>query len=172
MADDPRTAESTIAELIDAIVSEHASREMSLGRRARNVWLASNGDVERDHTTGVYLRDAKVRGQAPVLGVYLDSRMRVVDFSANKELYIARVINQGLEISDIEFKLDRRGRAPLGRAGKDVASRQQTDENLPELSQEELAHVTELTQTLPESFREVAQKAVILSLRREKQSES
>ena len=172
MADARRTAEFSLSELMDVIVTDQMSREVSAGRRATAVWLAANGDVERQHTTGVYLRDSRVKGQAPVLGVYLDSRMRVVDFSANKDLYVARVINQGLEISDIEFKLDRQGRAPIGRDANTAVSERQADAELPELSQEELEEVYRLTRDIPESFREVAQKAMIFSIRREKQIET
>ena len=168
MADERRTAEYTLQELVDMVVSERMSGTLSAGSRATAVWLAANGDIERAHTTGVYLRDARVAGQPPVMGVYLDNRMRVVDFSANKDLYIARVINQGLQISDIEFKLDRKGRSPLGVSSKKAQTDTVTDTTLPELTPEELARVQELTQNLPETIREVAQKAVILSFRREK----
>ena len=173
MVDDRRTAEDTLGQLMEQFVSSRVTAEVSEGRRATAVWLAANGDVERSHTTGVYLRAARVRGQAPVLGVYLDSRMRVVDFSANKDLYVARVINQGLEISDIEFKLDRQGRKPLA-SMPSVSSEKvgESEVQLPELTDEETARVDELTRNLPESFREVAQKAVVFSLRREKVSKT
>lgn len=171
MADkDSRCAEYSIAELMDVVLDDKTTREMSLGRRATMVWFAANGDLERKHTTGVYLRESRARGAAPVLGVYLDSRMRVVDFSANKDLYIARVINQSFEISDIEFKLDR------GRGKKVEDSSVPTVEDCPslwpELSPEELAYVCDLTQRLPESLRELAQKAMISSIRHEKHLES
>ena len=64
--------------------SPEARRSMSANQRAAYVWHNVNGDVERAHTTGVFLKEPHVKGAAPILGVYVDSRMRAVDFRANR----------------------------------------------------------------------------------------
>ena len=89
--------------------SPEARRSMSANQRAAYVWHNVNGDVERAHTTGVFLKEPHVKGADPILGVYVDSRMRAVDFRANREVYRARLSMGGLEVSEIEFIVSQYG---------------------------------------------------------------
>ena len=96
--------------------SPEARRSMSANQRAAYVWHNVNGDVERAHTTGVFLKEPHVKGAAPILGVYVDSRMRAVDFRANREVYRARLSMGGLEVSEIEFIVSQSGHGAAPRS--------------------------------------------------------
>ena len=143
-----------ISSLLKGMFSNpEARRSMSANQRAAYVWHNVNGDVERAHTTGVFLKEPHVKGAAPILGVYVDSRMRAVDFRANREVYRARLSMGGLEVSEIEFIVSQygHGAAPL-----------------PELTGSEQDTVEKLAESVPESLRESVYKAMSLSFRREK----
>ena len=79
---------------------------MSKNRRAYLAWVEANGERETEHTTGVFVREVAGR-EYPVLTVYVDNRMCMIDFLAQREIYRARLSEQGLEFSDLEFKLDK-----------------------------------------------------------------
>ena len=82
------------------------SKSMSKNRRAYLAWVEANGERETEHTTGVFVREVAGR-EYPVLTVYVDNRMCMIDFLAQREIYRARLSEQGLEFSDLEFKLDK-----------------------------------------------------------------
>ena len=65
--------------------------------RVTRAWHAVNGDIERAHTTGTFVRDPRRGESGPVLVVYVDSRSRATDFSANSEVYLSRA-----EVAEIE----------------------------------------------------------------------
>ena len=122
--------------------------------------LRVNGDVERKHTCGAFIKP--VPHADPSLTIYLDSRSRVVDFNANRELYLQRLAYGGLPLSRIEFRL-----------AKDIPARSSADEEaeereLPELSDEELELVRAATANLAEPLKSSVSKAMIASMRREK----
>ena len=79
------------------------------GGRARSTWsvgrawYAVNGDIERAHTTGVFVREPAGRQSLPTLVVYVDSRSRATDFNANREVYQARLERVGLRFEEIAF---------------------------------------------------------------------
>lgn len=77
---------------------------------AGRAWYAVNGDIERAHTTGVFVRDPVGRQTLPTLVVYVDSRARVTDFTANREVYLARLENAGLRFAEVVFRESRRSR--------------------------------------------------------------
>ena len=129
-------------------------------KRALALWMRVNGDIERKHTCGAYIKS--VPHADPLLVIYLDSRMRVVDFNASREIYLQRLASQGLPLSRIEFKLS-----------KDVSVRSSAVEEaeertLPDLTQDELDYVAEATARLAEPLRSDVSKAMIVSMRREK----
>lgn len=93
------------------------SKSMSKNRRAYLAWVEANGEREVKHTTGVFVREIAGR-EYPVLTVYVDNRMCMIDFLAQREVYRARLSEQGLEFSDLEFKLDKYNR----HAGKGASS--------------------------------------------------
>ncbi len=175
---------ASVGELMGTLVAgtEGMQRKMTANQRAAALWSQANGDIERKHTTGVYLRDARGKGLPPVLGVYVDSHARLSDFNANKEIYLSRLAVAGLEVSGIEFKLNRRPKVQMSGDGADgrqseapsggMGAPGQDQRILPELTPGELAHVVEECSDLPEELRPRAQRAMELSLRREKIDES
>ena len=96
-------APESISSLMREVVDERMSARMSANQRAAAAWYRANGDRERNHTTGVFLKKARVAGAAPVLGVYVDSHAMVTDFGVNKDIYLARLANIGFKVSGIEF---------------------------------------------------------------------
>ena len=66
------------------------SKSMSKNRRAYLAWVEANGEREVKHTTGVFVREIADR-EYPVLTVYVDNRMCMIDFLAQREIYRARL---------------------------------------------------------------------------------
>lgn len=123
----------------------------------------------------MYLRDARTRGADPVLCVYVDSNARLTDFRANKDVYLARLSNVGLAVSDVEFRLSRTRKPLCGEA--DAHARQEErsapgehvpSAPLPALTAHEEEHVSRLVRDLPAGLRESASRAISLSMRRKK----
>lgn len=138
---------------------------LSQNQLAARAWYGCNGDVERKHCTGVFLRKARAEGMPPVLGVYVDSHARLTDFGANKEIYLARLANYGFMVSDIQFRLSRE---PRKRAKRDVADAPKATPPLPELTPSEQAHVDDLVRDLPDGLKKSVSRAVSMSMRRNK----
>lgn len=169
---------ATVGELMGSLVADTdgMQRKMNANQRAAALWSQANGDVERAHTMGVYLREPPNEALPPVLGVYVDSHARLSDFNANKELYLARLSAVGLEVSGIEFKLNRRAGAGAGGRrglGTDLPAaakpaRDSVGDGLPPLSPEELKACAASCADLPDGLRHRALRAMELSLRREK----
>ena len=146
------------------------SKSMSKNRRAYLAWVEANGDRETEHTTGVFVREVAGR-EFPVLTVYVDNRMCMIDFLAQREIYRARLSEQGLEFSDLEFKLDKYNR----HTGKEAnSSEHQTQgqkvekKDLPELTVEEKSQISELVSDLSEPLKSTAYKAIEASFRQKK----
>jgi hypothetical protein len=158
---------SAVSNLMGEVIDDRLSRKMSANQRAATAWYRANGDRERAHTTGVFLKRARIAGAPPILGVYVDSHAMATDFGVNKDIYLARLANVGFEVSGIEFVPSREG---YRRARKDDADvrRSSGAQPLPELDDTERETVESLVSDLPESLRASASKAVSLSLRREK----
>lgn len=155
-----------LSSVLQGMLGSGGSMRMNAHKRALSIWMRVNGDIERKHTCGVFIKP--VPHADPALTVYLDSRGRVVDFNANRELYLQRLAYQGLPLSKIEFKLS-----------KDVPSRASAVEEaearadeLPELSADELSYVEECVENLLEPLRTSVSKAMIFSMRREKAQEA
>ena len=141
------------------------SKSMSKNRRAYLAWVEANGERETEHTTGVFVREY------PVLTVYVDNRMCMIDFLAQREIYRARLSEQGLEFSDLEFKLDKYNR----HAGKEDGSSKEQPQGqkvekkvLPELTTEEKSQISELVSGLSEPLKSTAYKAIEASFRQKK----
>ena len=153
--------------LMSEVVDKTMMSRMSANQRASAAWYRANGDRERAHTTGVFLKRPRMAGAAPILGVYVDSHAMATDFGVNKDIYLARLANVGFEVSGIEFIPSRDGyRATRGSRG--AAKVPQSEETLPMLDEDELEEVESLVRDLPESLRASVSKAVSLSKRREK----
>lgn len=162
---------SSVGDALSGVLdSPEALAKMSLGRRASRAWFKVNGDIERTHTTGIYVRKPRRAGGLPTLGVYVDSAARAVDFRANREVYLARLAMAGLEFADIKFEKthrpvgERRADKPAtGAAGADGAP----EALLPALTAEQEAYVRDSVAKLPEKVRASAYKAMSASLRRQ-----
>lgn len=160
--DDP----ARVGELVSGLVDGHMSRKMSANQRAAAAWFKANGDREREHTMGVFLKKAKVAGAAPVLGVYVDSHIMATDFGVNKDIYLARLANIGFAVSGIDFIPSREGyKTRRTRARK---ATQAGPQMLPDLSGEELREVDQLVSQLPEHLQASASKAMKLSKQKQK----
>lgn len=146
------------------------SKSMSKNRRAYLAWVEANGERETEHTTGVFVREVAGR-EYPVLTVYVDNRMCMIDFLAQREIYRARLSEQGLEFSDLEFKLDKYNR----HTGKDAhlstkqaQNKKVVKKELPELTAEEKSQISELVSDLSEPLKSTAYKAIEASFRQKK----
>lgn len=146
------------------------SKSMSKNRRAYLAWVEANGERETEHTTGVFVREIAGR-EYSVLTVYVDNRMCMIDFLAQREIYRARLSEQGLEFSDLEFKLDKYNR----HAGKEAHLSTKQGKNqkvekkeLPELTAEEKLQISELVSELSEPLKSTAYKAIEASFRQKK----
>jgi hypothetical protein len=157
----PEDLSSLMHEVVDGQMSAH----MSANQRAAAAWYRANGDRERNHTTGVFLKKARVAGAAPVLGVYVDSHAMVTDFGVNKDIYLARLANVGFNVSGIEFIPSRAGYHAARTRRKEA---EQAPFELPELDAKELEEAENLVSNLPEPLKTTAYKAVVLSKKREK----
>lgn len=133
-------------------------------------WMRVNGDVERRHTTGVFVA-APRRGETdPSLTVYVDSNAYLTDFSANRDIYLARLASAGLRFSRVEFRRSKRPRAeaaPVAARTRPAPPRQ-----LPELDAEEAREVDELCSALPTELRESVSRAMRASYRAQKEEHS
>ena len=154
--------------LMRAALDRQMAGRMSANSRAAAAWYRANGDRERAHTVGVFLKKSPVAGAAPVLGVYVDSHAMATDFGVNKDLYLARLANLGFSVSGIDFIVSRNSH----RAVRDATAGQAAPpEALPELSDQERLEVERLVSELPESLRPRAAEAIALSKRRAKRGE-
>ena len=99
-------APAALSGILSAMFDERADASW----RVTRAWHAVNGDIERAHTTGTFVRDPRRGESGPVLVVYVDSRSRATDFSANSEVYLARLANAGLAFSKVEFRMSKYAR--------------------------------------------------------------
>lgn len=160
-------APTSIAELCGSCL-ERIDHDGATGSTwsAGRAWYTVNGDIERTHTTGVYVREPRGHESLPTLLVYVDSRARATDFSANREVYLARLASVGLRFLDVSFRVSRSpapARADRGEKRSALAAAP-----LPELTDEERARVARMTESLPEGLRASARRAMSASLRAEK----
>lgn len=163
--------DSELSDVLKGLLGSDVSERMSDNQRARAAWYGANGDIERKHTTGVYLDKSPCRkGLDPVLCVYVDSHVRLTDFSANRETYLSRMYGAGLRVSGIRFRLSDREHIERKRA--DEAERNASSsvpEPLPPLTQEEGERIARMTSDLPDGLRQKVSRAMELSFRRETQ---
>ncbi len=145
------------------------SAKMTGTRRVGLAWHRANGDLERKHTCGLYVTKPRRANEPPVLVVYVDSRMRAVDFSANKDIYLARMAAEGLTFSDIRFEQDKLGRKPGQRTpAGETAPKKPERLDLPPLTAAEEEQVRKACEGLSPKLAQSAYKAMSNSLRREK----
>lgn len=146
----------TLGSVLEGLFGAGGSMRMNAHKRALAVWMRVNGDIERKHTCGAFIREHPPAD--PILTIYLDARTRVVDFNANRELYLQRLAYGGLPLSRIEFKLARE--LPVRDAPED-----EEDEPLPELTDEEAEYIRTCAARLSEPLKTSVSKAMIVSFR-------
>lgn len=155
-------ATSSIAEVFSGAVVPPAGAAAS----ATRAWYAANGDIERVHTTGTFVREPRRGESGPVLVVYVDSRARVTDFSANSEVYLARLANAGHCFSKVEFRLSRYPRRAASsegeRSGRTAPAAAPPSPRRP-LSPRERDEIERLCSGLPASLRETVSRAMSAS---------
>ena len=127
----------------------------------------------------------KAPGMAPALCVYVDSRMRMVDFNANREIYLARLQTAGFDYSEVRFLQNKRPRPKVeqtsgqpmlrdGREGAALPSR--TAEKVDKgtvplstpLSTREREEIEGQTAGLSPRLRESVSKAMAACMRRQR----
>ena len=171
--------ESLGSVLSDFFESPEVRAKMGAGHAAGLAWHSVIGDMERKHTTGVFVGKPKTPGMAPTLCVYVDSRMRMVDFNANREIYLARLQAAGFDYSEVRFLQNKRPRPkaaqtsgqPMlrdGREGAALPSRtaEKVDKGTVPLSTRE--RLEGQTAGLPPRLRESVSKAMAACMRRQR----
>lgn len=158
-------APAALGDVFSSMLDERAS---SAASRATRAWYAANGDIERAHTTGTFVREPRRGETGPVLVVYVDSKARATDFAANSEVYLARLANAGAPFSKVEFRLSRYPRRPQGSPAPAAARpRPGTEPSAPalaaELTARERAEIDEACSHLPERLRESVSRAMSAS---------
>lgn len=156
------------ADLLDALMGGPLGQGLGPAQRAARAWHAANGDRERAHTTGVWLRKPGRAGMDPVLVVALDSNLLAGELGTNKDLYLTRLAMYGVHVSDIRFTVRRADHTPAA-AGRDRAGGPAARVGeAPPLSPAELARVDRATAALPDGLRQSVSRAMCASLRRSK----
>ena len=153
---------SSIAEVFSGAVVPPAGA----GGDVTRAWYAANGDIERAHTTGTFVREPRRGESGPVLVVYVDSRARVTDFSANSEVYLARLANAGHGFSKVEFRLSRyprRAASPGGEKNEGPAPAAAPSRPRRPLTPRERDEIERLCSGLPASLRETVSRAMSAS---------
>lgn len=162
--------------LSDFFESPEVRAKMGAGHAAGLAWHSVIGDIERKHTTGVFVGKPKAPGMAPALCVYVDSRMRMVDFNANREIYLARLQTAGFDYSEVRFLQNKRPRPKADATAPALTAEKvdkgtvplATSEPLPELSEAERAQIEAQTAGLSPALRESVSKAMAACMCRQR----
>ena len=162
-----RGGSRSIGQLVSDVLDTKLEKA-GLSQRVMKLWFMVNGERERAHTVGVFLKENPT-GQPPRLFVYVDSNACAVDFNASREVYLAKLEGAGLTLTAIDFRLSRYAQEHRERL------RAQPDpegESLPDLTEEEATYIDGLVKDLPERLRKSVSKAVSSSMRRKKAESS
>ncbi|MBM6676026.1 hypothetical protein H6A07_04630 [Olsenella uli] len=156
-----------LAGLVGGEVERLGSRgERAAASRAWIAWNEVNGDVERAHTTGVYVGAPRRGERDPELTVYVDSAAFLTDFSANREIYLARLETAGLRFSRVTFRRGRRGTGSSSRKGAShPAPATASAAAPPELTDAQRREIAARVAELPEALRDSVSRAMSASYR-------
>lgn len=161
----------SIAELTGKTFLKQSSRAKSELERARAVWREVNGRREREHTTAVFLKESKVAGAAPILGIYVDSSVFVAEWHVNREMYLGRLAMADFSVSGIEFLLskdqfvkEKQQDIDEDRLYKPIQQLQEND--LPPLSAKDALWIEEQIACLDPELQDKARCAMSLIIRR------
>ncbi len=161
----PSHSVETPATLMQGLISHDMWSKMGEAQQAGWAWNVANGEVERTHTTGVYVRHAANATHDLILGVYVDTHARLSDFSANREVYRIRLHEVGFDVTAIEFKLNRRPFRPRSHRREDTDGTR--DVRRVALSPEDEERVEQEVSVLPPRLRDAARRAMTASLQRD-----
>ena len=150
----------------DAIFSANGKDQMNSAKRVYMLWYKVNGNFERKHTTGLYLKEPVGKEQYPTLIVYIDKNIVMQDFRTNKQIYLIRLKAEGLILRDIEFLLSKPGHK--SRKPVEIEPMKKKKKKLPELTEEEMAQIESLTADLSEETKQIVTKPMISAFRRRK----
>ena len=103
----------------------------------------------------------------PELTVYVDSSAFLTDFSANREIYLARMETAGLRFSSISFRLSKHKKHKKG-TGSFLHKKSNHHAAPPELTDAERQEVANACSQLPASLRERVFRAMSASYRAQK----
>lgn len=151
-------------DLVRALFGGAQAARLSGAQLAARAWYAANGDRERSHTTGVWLRKSGREGVDPVMVVRLDSNLLAQELGTNKDLYLARLSHAGVKISDIRFTAGGKKTHEAHAGGR--ASHKKPDP-LPPLDEARQARVDAATSHLPERLQKSVARAMAASMRRQ-----
>jgi hypothetical protein len=150
---------------VSSLLSGPLGAGLSDAQRAARAWYAANGDRERAHTTGVWLRRADAAGVDPVMVVRVDSGLLASEMGTNKDIYLSRLSFHGVRISNIRFEV---GQRPQQASRLVRRKDEQPPATAAELTDEERRRVDEACSPLPDGLRESVSRAMCASLLREK----
>ncbi|MCI1665806.1 MAG: hypothetical protein LKI25_05495 [Atopobiaceae bacterium] len=153
----------SLSSLLQTGLSSVTTPELGIQQKARLAWSRANGDLERRHTCGVFLKEGGSHTGLPTLIVYIDSSSLIQDFTCDRQLYVERLCHEGLPVVDVQFKLSRRKRT----VKKEIPPKHEVAD-LPPLDVSEQRRVTEMCGKLPDALRDKAMQAMSSSLRWEK----
>lgn len=159
---------SSVGDALVSLMAGPLGRGLSDAARAARAWYAANGDRERMHTTGVWLRKPGCEGADPVMVVALDSNLLAMELATRKELYLARLSFRGIAVSDIRFTVRRDQREYARKPDKALRADAAARRALPDLSPSEMERVALATSGLPDGLRQSVSRAMCASLRRAK----
>ena len=83
--------------LVAGLLAGPLGDDLGEAQRAARAWYAANGDRERAHTTGVWLRKPPRAGADPVMVVRVDSGLLASELGTNKDLYLSAPRLMGVE---------------------------------------------------------------------------
>ena len=148
---------------LSGILSSMLDERADASWRVTRAWHAVNGDIERAHTTGTFVREPRRGESGPVLVVYVDSRSRATDFSANSEVYLARLANAGHPFCKVEFRLSKYPRRPPAPGGEKNVSPAAAAAPRRALTHRERDEIESLCSNLPASLRATVSRAMSAS---------
>ena len=163
-----RGGTASAASALSTLLSGPLGKGLSRASAAAKAWYAANGDRERAHTTGVWLKEPTRPGADPTLVVRVDSGLLASELATNKDLYLSRLAFRGVRVSNVRFTV---GGDPLPQVRKAKGEAKGGEGALPmrvDLTHEERARVDRATSGLPEGLRQSVSRAMCASLAREK----
>lgn len=149
------------------VFSHDGAQQLTSSKRVYMLWYKVNGNFERKHTCGLFLKEPSGKEQYPTLIVYIDKNVVMQDFRTNKGIYLIRLKAQGLILRDIQFVLTKNPRPKYKK--EEETKKKEEKMPLPDLSEQEMAYIKDLTKDLDEDMKKTVVKPIISVFKRQKQ---